>query len=176
MSLADSLSRAVRGSFFVAPVLFQKEAGRLPYTQIHTVRGNINQSLSPERLLTWLLGGFSVFAVLISVIGLSGLLSDSVEQRRKDLGIRMALGATPRRIRREIQVQGLVLTGAGVLFGIALSYALRRSLDAYLFGVASGDPVLGRRHGYFATSGMVATALPASRAARVDPVTMLRDE
>ncbi len=177
MSLAIRYRGSFEAVFSSLQYLFQKEAGRLPFTEVHTVRGNINQSLSPERLLTWLLGGFAVFAVLISVIGLSGLLSYSVEQRRKDLGIRMALGATPRRIRREIQLQGLALTGAGLLFGIALSYALRRSLDAYLYGVTPTDPMIWAA-GIFTLllAGVGATALPASRAARVDPVTMLRDE
>ncbi len=177
MTLAVRYRGPFEAVFSSLQFLFQKEAGRLPYTQIHTVRGNINQSLSPERLLTWLLGGFSGFAVLISVIGLSGLLSYFVEQRRKDLGIRMALGATPRRIRREIQLQGLALTGAGLIFGMVLSYALRRSLDAYLYGVTPTNPAIWAAGiATLLLAGIAATALPASRAARVDPVTMLREE
>ncbi len=177
MSLAIRYRGPFEPVFSSLQYLFQKEAGRMPFTEVNTVRGNINQSLSPERLLTWLLAGFAGFAVLISVIGLSGLLSYSVEQRRKELGIRMALGATPRRIRREVQLQGLTLTAAGLLCGMALSYALRRSLDTYLYGITPTDPKIWAA-GILTLllAGIAATALPASRAARVDPVTMLRDE
>jgi predicted permease len=157
--------------------LAQKTAGRVPYMGIETVRANIDQSLSAERLLAWLLGGFAGFAVLISVIGIFGLLSYSVEQRRKELGIRIALGATPARIRRAVQTQGLVLTAAGLLAGLALSYALRKSLDSFLYGVASTNPLIWTIGlAALLLAGFAATALPASRAARVDPLTMLRDE
>ncbi len=157
--------------------LVQKEAGRVPFIEMATIPGIINQSLSQERLLAWLLGGFAGFAVLISVIGIFGLLSYSVEQRRKELGIRIALGATPRRIRREIQTQGVLLTAAGLLTGLALSYALRKSLDAFLYGVAPTNPLIWAVGiGALLLAGFAATALPASRAARVDPLSMLRDE
>jgi len=157
--------------------LFLKEAGRLPYMQIHTIRGAIEDSLGSERLLTWLLGGFAGFALLISVTGLAGLLSYMVEQRRKDLGIRLALGATPRRIRREVRVQGLSLAATGLACGIFLSYLLRRSLDAYLFGIAVTNPAiwLGGIAALLAAA-LAATAIPAARAARVDPLAMLRDQ
>jgi ABC-type antimicrobial peptide transport system permease subunit len=145
--------------------------------EIQTIRGNIAQSLSQERLLAWLLGGFAGFAVLISVIGIFGLLSYSVEQRRKELGIRIALGATPARIRREIQTQGLVLTAVGLLTGLVVSYAVRRSLDAFLYRVASTNPLIWTIGiAALLLAGFAATALPASRAARVDPLSMLRDE
>ena len=114
---------------------------------------------------------------MISVIGIFGLLSYSVEQRRKELGIRLALGATPARIRREIQTQGLVLTAVGLLTGLVVSYAVRRSLDAFLYGVASTNLLIWTIGiSALLLAGFAATALPASRAARVDPLTMLRDE
>jgi predicted permease len=156
---------------------FEKEAGRLPFTQIQTLRGNLAESLGAERLLAWLLGGFAVFALLITATGLSGLLSYAVEQRRKELGIRMALGATPARIRRDIQWQGLGLTFAGLVAGAGLSYALRRSLDAYLFGVGSADLVVWAAGvGVLLAAALAATAMPARRAVRINPVAMLREE
>jgi ABC-type antimicrobial peptide transport system permease subunit len=128
-------------------------------------------------LLTWLLAGFAAFALLITTTGLSGLLSYSVEQRRKEFGIRMALGATPGRIRRDIQSQGLSLTFVGLLAGVALSYALRRSLDAYLFGVAPADlMVWAAGIGVLLCAALAATTIPASRAVRINPVAMLREE
>jgi predicted permease len=157
--------------------VFEKEAGRLPFTTIETVKGNIFESLGAERLLTWLLAGFAAFALLITTTGLSGLLSYSVEQRRKEFGIRMALGATPGRIRRDIQSQGLSLTFVGLLAGVALSYALRRSLDAYLFGVAPADlMVWAAGIGVLLCAALAATTIPASRAVRINPVAMLREE
>jgi predicted permease len=157
--------------------IFEKEAGRLPFTQFQTVEGNILESLGTERLLTWLLGGFAAFALLITATGLSGLLSFAVEQRRKELGIRIALGATASRIRREIQFQGLMLTLVGLLAGVALSYALRRSLDAYLFGVAAADlEVWVAGVAVLLMAALSATAIPARRAARIDPMVMLREE
>jgi predicted lysophospholipase L1 biosynthesis ABC-type transport system permease subunit len=157
--------------------IFEKEAGRLPFTQFHTVEGNIVESLGAERLLTWLLGGFAAFALLITATGLSGLLSYAVEQRRKEIGIRMALGATPGRIRRDIQLQGLAMTFVGLIAGVGLSFALRRSLDTYLFGVAPADlMVWAAGVGVLLSAAFAATAIPASRAVRIDPVSMLREE
>jgi hypothetical protein len=157
--------------------IFEKEAGRLPFTQFQTVEGNIFESLGAERLLTWLLGGFAAFALLITATGLSGLLSYAVEQRRKEIGIRMALGATPGRIRREIQRQGLALTFVGLLAGAGLSYAFRRSLDSYLFGVAAADLMVWVAGvGVLLCAALGATTIPASRAVRINPVAMLREE
>jgi len=157
--------------------LFQKEAGRRPWIEVRTIRDDTLQALAPERLLTWLLTGFAAFAVLISVIGLFGLLSYSVEQRRKEFGIRVALGASPARIRWEVQFQGISLTAAGLLLGIALSLALRRSLDAYLYHVAATDPMIWTAGiAALLLTGLAASAFPASRAARIDPIAMLRDE
>jgi len=157
--------------------LFQREAGRLPYTQVRTLRGNLVDSLGSERLLTWLLGGFAGFALLISVTGLAGLFSYLVEQRRKDVGIRMALGATQRRIRREITAQGLALTAVGLAGGALLSYALRRSLDAYLFGIAAAAPwIWAAGIASLLAAALIGVTIPAWRAARVDPMAMLRAE
>jgi predicted permease len=157
--------------------LFRREAGRLPYMQVHTVQGNIADSLGSERLLTWLLAGFAGFALLISATGLAGLLSYMVEQRRKDLGIRMALGATPGRIRREMQSQGLGLTGIGLLCGIVLSYLLRRSLDAFLFGTREANPLIWAAAVLtLVAAAFAATTIPARKAARVDPLAMLREQ
>jgi predicted permease len=157
--------------------IFEKEAGRLPFTQFQTVEGNIFESLGAERLLTWLLGGFAAFALLITATGLSGLLSYAVEQRRKEIGIRMALGATPGRIRRDIRLQGLAMTFVGLLAGAGLSFALRRSLDAYLFGVAPADlMVWAAGVVVLLCAALGATTIPASRAVRINPVAMLREE
>jgi hypothetical protein len=179
--LAMSIAVRYRGSRDAAVRsmlgLFQKEAGRLPYTQVRTIEGNIASSLRTERLLAWLLGGFALFALLISATGLWGLLSFSVEQRRRELGIRIALGSGPGRIRNQIVGKALLLTIGGVMGGVVLSYLLRRTLDAYLYGVTATDAsiwVLGI--GTLLGTALAAAVIPAWRASRVDPLEMLRQE
>ncbi|MBL8227128.1 MAG: ABC transporter permease [Bryobacterales bacterium] len=156
--------------------VLRQEAGRMPYLEVRTMEGNIAEALTMERLVTWVLAGFAVFAMLICATGLAGLLAYLVEQRRKELGIRLALGAEPSRIRRDIQWQGLVLTLMGLSAGAVLSYALRKSLDTYLYGVAPTDPwiwVLALV--VLILTALAAAAIPASRAARIDPAAMLRE-
>jgi ABC-type antimicrobial peptide transport system permease subunit len=87
------------------------------------------------------------------------------------------LGATPGRIRRDVQVEGLVLIALGLAAGVVLSFALRRSLNAFLYGVGAADPLIWTMGiAVLLAAGAVAGAIPAARAARVDPSTMLRDE
>jgi len=179
--LAMTLAVRYRGSqdatVRAMQTLFQKEAGRLPYTQVRTLDGVVAQSIRSERLLALLLGGFAVFALLISATGLWGLLSYAVEQRRKELGIRIALGAGPGRIRSQITRQALWLTGFGALAGAFLSYGLRRSLDAYLYGITAADPwIWGCGIGVMLAAAVGAAAIPAWRASRVDPLEMLRQD
>ena len=158
-------------------VLFQQEAGRLPYTQVRTLRGNIADSLGSERLLAWLLGAFAGFGLLISATGLAGLFFYLVEQRRKELGIRLALGSTPGRLRRQIEGQGLALTAVGLVCGGLLSYVLRRALNGYLFGISAADPrIWAVGVVTLVAAALAATAIPAWRASRVDPVAMLRED
>jgi len=180
-SLAQTLVVGFRGPaqpvIAVAQRLFQQEAGRLPVIQIRTVGGNISESVRTERLLTWLLGGFAGFALVISATGLSGLLLYWVAQRRKDLGIRIALGATPHLIRREILGQALMMTSAGLICGALLSYALRRSLDSYLYGIAATHPAIWTAGSVILLLvALVAAAIPAWRASQIDPAAMLRGQ
>jgi ABC-type antimicrobial peptide transport system permease subunit len=137
--------------------------------------GRVRTSLARPRLYAVLASGFSVFALLIAVIGLFGGLSYGVTQRRREIGVRTALGATPLDIITLVMRQGTAMAVAGLATGLGLAAATGRCLTAFLFGVQPFDPAT------FALVGasvlvvtLVACAIPARRAARIDPIEALR--
>ena len=157
--------------------VLEREAGRLPYVEVRTLDGNIKAAVSTERLLTWLLTAMAALALLISATGLAGLLSYLVEQRQRDFGIRLALGATAAHVRGLIVRYGLTLSAAGLALGALLSYLLRRTLDAFLFGITPADPRIWLAGAaLLLTAALVASIAPAWRASRIDPVRMLRND
>jgi ABC-type antimicrobial peptide transport system permease subunit len=124
-----------------------------------------------------LLGAFAGLALLLAAIGTYGVLSYMVAERRREIGIRMALGAAQRTVLVQIMSQGLVLTTVGVGAGVAGAFALNRLIASLLFGVRPTDPAT--LVGVVATITLVAAAacwLPAWRASRVDPNVVLKDE
>lgn len=155
--------------------LFRREAGRMPFVKTATIEGNLRESIRTERLIAVLLSGFAVFAVLIAAVGIGGLLSYSVVQRRREIGIRLAIGEQPSLVARRVWAGGLWMALCGILVGAALAYALRRVLDAYLFQVHSGDPaVWAAVAAILVVAASGAAMIPAWRAARVDPMSALR--
>ncbi|MBI4902623.1 MAG: ABC transporter permease [Acidobacteria bacterium] len=176
-----SLALRYRGSrqtaIAAATRVFQEEAGRLPFLEVRTIQSSLSAAVSRERLLTWLLSSFALLALIISATGLAGLLSFMVEQRRRDFGIRLALGASVRHIRGLILKHSLLLTSAGLGFGALLSYLLRRSLDAYVFAITTADPRVWLGGGVLLLLAAVLAAVsPAWRAGRIDPAPMLRSQ
>ena len=165
------------GAVAAATRVFEREAGRRPFVEVRTIDGLLRGAAGTERLLAWLLTAMAALALLISATGLAGLLSYLVEQRRKDFGIRLALGASRRHVQGLILRHGLLLSGAGVLLGAALSYFLRRTLDSFLFGISPADPRIWLAGGaLMVAAALIACAAPAWRAARIDPVRMLRGD
>jgi predicted permease len=151
--------------------------GNLPLTQVQTESQQIESRLFAERLIARLSTFFGVLALLLSCIGLYGLLAYEVARKTREIGIRMALGARSRQVLRPVLGQGLALTCAGAAIGIAIALAVTRYLGSLLYGVRPGDPLT------FAVVAicLVAVALlacyiPARRAVRVDPMVALRHE
>jgi ABC-type antimicrobial peptide transport system permease subunit len=137
----------------------------------------IRQRLTRERLMTVLAGFFAALAVLLAGIGVYGVSSYMVSQRRNEIGIRMALGATRRRILGLVMAEATKLLGAGVIVGIVLTLVAAPTARAFLFGLQPRDPLtLAIAVAGLAVVAILASVLPARRAARVDPMVALRDE
>jgi predicted permease len=147
----------------------------LPKGGIRPLQQLVDKAASPRRFIVFLLGGFAVFAVILASLGIYGVISYSVNQRTKEIGIRMALGASTGEVQRRIVMQTLWLAAAGMLAGVAASAGLARALSGLLFGITYGDPFT-----FVATMGillivaLLAGYLPARRASRIDPTVALR--
>jgi predicted permease len=129
------------------------------------------------RLSTLLLSGFGVVALLLAAIGLYGLMASVVRDRTRDIGVRMALGATPGRVRREVLGRALGVTLGGAVVGLAGAAAGARLLTALLFHVSPTDPVtLAGVCALLVLVGLAAAYVPARRATRIDPARALRAE
>lgn len=137
----------------------------------------VDASLRPARSMTVLVGAFAGAALLIAVIGVYGAIAYSVVQRRREFGVRMALGADRPRVLALVLRQGLRLALAGVLLGLALAAGLGRGLRSLLYEIDPLDPlVLGGVALLLLAVALAATALPAWRAARTQPMRVLREE
>jgi putative ABC transport system permease protein len=148
-----------------------------PVADIRSMEEWIDRSLQPRRTPATLLALFGVVALLLSAIGIYGVMAFGVAQRVREFGIRQALGADRRSILSLVFIQGLSRAGAGIAIGLAASVAVSRYLQSMLFDVAPHDlSVIG---GVVVTLGTVAAAacyLPARRATRIDPIVALREQ
>jgi putative ABC transport system permease protein len=137
----------------------------------------IRERLTRERLMTVLAGFFAGLAVLLAGIGVYGVSSYMVSQRRNEIGIRMALGATRRRILALVMAEAVRLLAAGVAIGVFLTLSAAPTARAFLFGLQPRDPLtLAIAVAGLAVVAILASLLPARRAAQVDPMVALRDE
>jgi len=137
----------------------------------------ITDSVAQPRLQTILLGAFGVLALVLACIGIYGVLGYAVSQRMREMGVRLALGATPGAILREVLRRGLGLVALGLFIGLSGALALTRYLEALLYSVRLTDPTVFTLA--IATLLVVATAacyLPARRAADVNPMAVLRED
>jgi ABC-type antimicrobial peptide transport system permease subunit len=116
-------------------------------------------------------------ALLLATLGIYGLVSYSVAQRKQELGVRVALGATAAEIRRGVVGDGVRLTGIGLVLGIAAALGVGRLISTMLYGVSPADPVtLFVVVGIFLGVSTLASFVPAARASRADPISALRSE
>jgi len=149
----------------------------LPLTEVRRMQDIVDQSVSPRRFVVLVLGGFAAFALVLASLGIYAVVSYGVLQRRREIGIRMALGATPTDVQLGILARTLKLAAIGLSLGLLASWMLARLLQSLLFGVSFTDPATFA----IAVTGLVAVAalagyLPARRAALVNPAESLRAE
>ena len=148
-----------------------------PVGAVLTMDQQLSNSLTRRRFSVTLLSAFGIVAVLLAAIGLYGVLAFIVAQRRREIGVRMALGAQPRDVIADILGHGLRLAGVGIVVGIGLALAATRMLRSLLYGTSPTDAVT-----YAAVATLLvaiaaaASLVPALRASRVDPLVALRDE
>ncbi len=149
----------------------------LPLENAATIDEAISDSLQAPRYLTFLAAAFAGVALLLSVVGVYGVMAHHVQQHTKDIGIRIALGGGPTRVIGEVVWSGLQLALVGVMIGMAGAFYLTRFMSNLLFGVGTGDmPTFLGVAALMLGVALVACTPPARRAASVDPVRSLRDE
>jgi putative ABC transport system permease protein len=155
----------------------QEMSADQPVEQPSTLSDVRAEVMSPDRLNAIVFGGFATLALLISVVGVAGVLAFSVSGRTREFGVRLALGAQPKRILTNVLCEGLVMAGIGVAAGVLFGFALIRVIGKYTADlqtpgmgplVVSGSVIL--------MAAVVASALPAMRAAHVDAAEALRAE
>jgi putative ABC transport system permease protein len=148
-----------------------------PVVRVRTMQENISGSVSEPRFRAALLAIFAGAALLLAVVGLYGLMAYSVNQRVREIGIRMTLGASGSDVLRMVLAQGLKLTLCGVAVGVAASLALGRILSTFLYDVSPTDPLtILSVAGLLLLVAILASYLPARRAVQVDPVAAMRYE
>lgn len=134
-------------------------------------------ALSQPRFTSALFGLFSGLAAVLSAVGIYGVLSYLVSQRRREIGIRLAIGAAPQAVARMVLGRGLLLAGTGVALGVGTSVLLGRVIAVLLYDVAPTDPrSFAAGAAVLLVVALVASYLPARRATRIDPVTALRTD
>jgi len=148
-----------------------------PVTEMKTLHQVISTTTAPRRFSTMLFLIFGTIAVALSALGIYSVMAYSVTQRAREIGIRVALGATNKTILKEIIARGMALAFAGAVIGIVLSQATSRLMAGLLYGVEPNDiATIGVVVIFLLAVGLIACYLPARRAARIDPVNALRSE
>jgi predicted permease len=149
----------------------------LPVTEFETLQGLVDKAVSPRRFLVILLSGFAGFALLLASLGIYALISYSVNQRTKEIGIRMALGASASLVRRGVLTRTLLLALVGVALGTLGSFAFSKWIESLLFDTTPTNPaVFSGVSLLLCTVALVAAYVPARRASRVEPLQALRNE
>jgi len=149
----------------------------LPAFSIATMQDMTQNQIANSNFTTLLLTIFSAVALVLAVIGVYGVMSYSVEQRRHEIGIRIALGAGRTDVYRLLIGRGMGLVAAGLALGIALALALARLMTDLLYGVGARDPITFAAVSIvMITVGILASYIPANRASRVDPMIAVRND
>jgi predicted permease len=148
-----------------------------PVTQVATMNEMISASLGARRFTLLLFSLFAVLALLLTVIGIYGVVAHTVAQRTQEIGVRMALGAQKRNVIGLVVKQGMAFAVPGLAIGLAVSFAITRLMKSLLFEVGAADPsTFAIVTGLLAAAALAACYLPARRATKIDPIIALRGE
>jgi putative ABC transport system permease protein len=149
----------------------------LAATNVRTIGQTLGQALWAPRFGAALLGVFGFLALGLAMVGIFGVMSYSVSQRTREIGVRIALGAQGKSILRLVVRQGMLLVAVGLVIGLALAFAASRALTSMLYEISAADPVafIGIS-GLLCLAAMLACYLPARRATKIDPIVALRQE
>jgi ABC-type antimicrobial peptide transport system permease subunit len=151
--------------------------GNLPLFDVKTQVEQASQSLAQERLFAALLSFFGLLALLLAALGLYGVIAHSVAQRRREIGIRVTLGAQPRDVLRLVIGQGMRLVAPGILLGLAGAYGATRWIASFLYEVRAVDwPTYSLIAVLLLVVALLTCWIPARRATKVDPLVALRSE
>jgi putative ABC transport system permease protein len=149
---------------------------QLPIGLVRPMDDLIGDSIAPRRLNFVLVSAFAFVALVLTAAGLYGVMAYVVAQRTREIGVRMALGATREQVLAMMFRQAGAMTAAGIAIGVGGALLLTRSLRSLLFGVSAADPVVYLGVSALLTAvAIVAVAVPSSRATRIDPLLALRD-
>jgi hypothetical protein len=149
----------------------------LPIRSLRPMRDFVSDAVAQPRLVSVSVASFSAAALALTLAGVAGLVSFSVSQRTREVGVRLALGASPRDVLRLVMGQGVALCAAGVGLGLLASLGLTRVLEHLVFGISPTDPpTLGVAAAFVFAAASTACYLPARRVLGTDPLASLREE
>jgi len=172
--------RAKQDPYSLVPAItktIHEMSAEQPVERASTLEDIRAEVLTPDRLNAIVFGGFAAVALLISVVGVAGVLAFSVSGRTREFGIRLALGAQPRNLLASVIAQGAVMAVVGIVAGSVFGYLLARLANSYVVDMRMPDavPVLASA-AVLLSAAVVASVLPAARAARIDVMDALRSE
>jgi putative ABC transport system permease protein len=149
----------------------------LPFSDIGSLQSEVDSNVADPRFRAIVIGIFALLALALAAVGVYGLISYTVAQRTREIGIRVALGAAPRQVLVPVMREGIVLALAGIGIGLVGAFAATKALSAFLFGVGASDPLtFGGVALLLLVVALAASYIPSRRALRVDPVVALRAE
>jgi len=149
----------------------------LPFGDIEPLKNDVDENMDGPRFRAMLIGVFALLALVLAAVGVFGLVSFTVAQRTREIGIHVALGAAPRQVLFPVVREGIVLALSGIALGLAGAFLAARALSAFLFGVGATDPLtFGGVALMMLIVATLASYIPSRRALEVDPVVALRAE
>jgi predicted permease len=177
MSLTVRTASDPRNAISAVTAAVHQVGPELPVVDVMSMNDLISESVSPQRFNMLLLGSFAGLALVLAAVGIYSVLSYAVRRRLREIGIRIALGATHKDVVRMVVADGMKPILLGVTIGLAASFALSRVVASLIFGIRATDPLTFAAVALLlVTVGILATVFPAYRAARVEPIRILREE